>query len=515
MRARRAPGRRKPAGLLILLIIFLTLWACTRPGPVPPVLIVGIEANPTMLDPRLATDAYGARIGQLLFNGLIRFDEQLQARPDLAESWETPDPTTYIFHLKRGVTFHDGTPLTAEAVRQTFETIRDPAFASPHREAYAVIERIETPDPSTVIFRLRRPHAPFLAALSRGIVRTDGPTEVGRAPVGTGPFRLTRWVPDERLEFTANPDYFEGRPRLAGLTLKIIPEDTIRLLEIEKGSVQFLVNNVLLDAVPLLRRRPELTVLTGPSTTVAYVGLNLIDPILRDRRVRQALAYALDRATIIAAILNGLAQPANGFLPPGHWAEARPITAYPYDPARARRLLDEAGYPDPDGPGPRPRFTLLFKTSQNEQSRRVAEVLQQQWREVGVGVEIRQYEWGTFYADIKAGNFQLYTLQWVGIADPDFYHDVFHSASVPPNGANRGRYANPEVDRLTEEGRRTLDPARRATLYRRVQQILADDLPMIPLWHPDNIVVMRRQVQGFRLFPSGDFLSLKEVWLGP
>lgn len=514
MRVSRAPSLREP----VALVLALALLACSRPGPSPRVLTLGIEGSPTTLDPRLATDAYGQRLGQLLFNRLVRLDEQLRVVPDLAVSWETPDPTTYVFHLRPGVRFHDGTPLTAEDVRQTFETMKDPAFASPHREAYAVIDRIETPDPHTVRFRLRRPHAPFLVAMARGIVR-EPRREPRRGsdpvPLGTGPFRLTRWVPDERLEFAANPDYFGGRPAVERLVIKIIPEDTVRLLELEKGSVQFLANNVPLDAVALLATRPDVTVLTGPSTTSAYLGFNLRDPILQDRRVRQALAYAIDRPRIARDVLNGLAQSAAGLLPSGHWAEETAVTTYAYNPGLARRLLDEAGHPDPDGGGPRPRFTLLFKTSQNEQARRVAEVLQQQWREVGVGVEIRTYEWGTFYADIKAGNFQLYTLQWVGITDPDFYYDVFHSASVPPAGANRGRYINPEVDRLTEEGRRTLDPARRRRIYQRVQAIVAEDLPMLPLWHPMNVVVTASRVQGFRLSPSGDFTSLKDVSLLP
>jgi peptide/nickel transport system substrate-binding protein len=243
--------------------------------------------------------------------------------------------------------------------------------------------------------------------------------------------------------------------------------------------------------------------------------MNLRDPRLADRRVRRALAHAIDRAAIIRTLLGGLAVEAAGLLPPAHWAHEPSAARYAHDPARARALLDEAGLVDPDGGGPLPRTSLTFKTSQNELSRRIAEVLQQQLAEVGIEMTIRSYEWGTFYADIKSGNFELYTLSWVGIVDPDIYYDVFHSASAPPAGSNRGGYANPALDRLLERGRRTMDPDARRTIYREVQRIIADDLPYVSLWYPMNVVVLTRRVDGFVPSPSGDWSSLASVTLAP
>jgi peptide/nickel transport system substrate-binding protein len=252
-----------------------------------------------------------------------------------------------------------------------------------------------------------------------------------------------------------------------------------------------------------------------PSTTYTYLGMNLRDPRLADRRVRWALAHAIDRATIIRTLLGGLAVEATGLLPPAHWAHEPSAARYEYDPARARALLDEAGLVDPDGDGPQPRTSFSFKTSQNELARRIAEVFQQQLAQVGVEMTIRSYEWGTFYADIKSGNFELYTLSWVGIVDPDIYYEVFHSASAPPAGSNRGGYANPALDRLLERGRRAASREARRTIYRETQRIVADDVPYVSLWYPMNVVVLKRRVEGFTPSPSGDWFALASVTLSP
>ena len=210
---------------------------------------------------------------------------------------------------------------------------------------------------------------------------------------------------------------------------------------------------------------------------------------------------------------SGLAAPAKSLLAPGNWAYAPDLPDYTYNPAQAEKLLDEAGFPDPDGDGPQVRFNLTYKTSQNELSRRIAEVLQEELKKVGIGAEIKSYEWGSFFADISAGNFQLYSLKWVGVTDPDIYYYIFHSQNIPPQGANRNHYLNPRLDALLEEGRQTLDEAKRTRIYHRVQQIIAEELPYISLWHTMNVVVMRQRVQGFVLYPAGDFTSLKKVYL--
>jgi peptide/nickel transport system substrate-binding protein len=509
-------SKMKILPLLVLLLLCFSA-SCGRDNLPPDTMVIAMESDPTNLDPRLATDAASSRLVQLIFSGLVRQDEKGLILPDLAEKWEVPDPLTYRFTLRRGVRFHDGSPLTSEDVKYTFASILDPATASPHRSTFEKIERIETPDPRTVIFRLREPFAPFLLSLTMGIVPEKTASETGsdfsRAPIGTGPFLLSGRTEGDAYTLTANPHYFGGTPKLAHLIFRIIPDNTVRFLELRKGTVQLIMNGIELDYLPLVRKDPNLKLMTGPGVNYSYIGFNLKDPILAKRAVREAIAHAVDRRSIIHYLLRDTAHRATGLLSRLNWAYNPEVPTYNYDPARSRALLDEAGYPDPDGDGPAPRFTLTFKTSQDELRKRIAAALQQQLKEVGIEIRIRSYEWGTFYGDIKAGNFQLYTLSWVGITEPDIYYYIFYSKNVPPYGANRGHYDNEEVDTLLSNARVELNLETRRRDYAKVQAILAYDLPYVSLWHYDNVAVMQKNVRGFVLDPSGGLFSLKNVWL--
>jgi peptide/nickel transport system substrate-binding protein len=478
-------------------------------------IVAALEAWPTNLDPRMSTDAYSERIGDLIFSKLVREGPDLSPVPDLATSWEQPSPTTYRFHLRTDAKFHDGTPVTAADVVYTFKWMMDPAHGSPHRTAYAPIRDIVAEDDHTVRFDLSVPHAPFLINMVRGIVPAHLGDDPGYAakPIGSGPYRLAEVRPGEDLELAAFAGYPGGPPPTARIVFKVIPEDTVRMLALKKGDVQFVLNALPPDAVDALKDDKNLVIERGPGTTYSYLGFNLRDPILKVRAVREAIARAIDRDAIIASIYRGQAHAATGLLPPGHWAYNGDVPTYPYDPAAARRLLDAAGFPDPEGPAP--RFSLTYKTSQNQLTRRIGEVLQEQLAQVGIQVAVRSYEWGTFYADIKAGNFQLYTLSWVGVTDPDIYNYAFDSKSVPPDGANRGRYANPELDALLARGRAEGDRDRRKAIYAQVQRIVARDLPYVSLWHPESVLVRDRRLTGFVLSPVGDYTSLAHARLAP
>jgi len=259
------------------------------------------------------------------------------------------------------------------------------------------------------------------------------------------------------------------------------------------------------------RREGRLEVATAPGTDFAYLGLNLRDPLLADRRVRQALGFAIDRAAIVEYLRRGLATVATGIVPSASWAYAPDVFDFTHDPALARRLLDEAGHPDPDGDGPRARFRLSLKTSTSEVYRLQASVIQQDLREVGIDVDIRSYEFATLYADVLRGNFQLYTLQWVGVSDPDMLRRVFHSGQMPPVGFNRGFYANPDVDRLIDRATVAVDEADRAALYGDVQRLVADDVPWVPLWTKTNVAVFQPDLEGVRLSPTASFDFLRAV----
>jgi peptide/nickel transport system substrate-binding protein len=238
----------------------------------------------------------------------------------------------------------------------------------------------------------------------------------------------------------------------------------------------------------------------------------LTHPILKHRKVRQAIAYAIDRDAIIRHLLKGLGTPASGVLSPLNWAYESAVDHWPYDPEKAKRLLDEAGFRDPDGDGPLPRFRLSFKTTNIDLRKRIAEALKDQLQRVGIELEIRAYEWGTFYSDIKKGDFHLYSLAWVGVLDPDIYYQIFHSGSMPPAGDNRGRYSNTAVDDLLEKGRRSTDMIERKRIYSQIQKVLAADLPYIPLWWWKNVIVKKPSLQGFVPYPDGDLTTLKSVY---
>jgi peptide/nickel transport system substrate-binding protein len=250
-----------------------------------------------------------------------------------------------------------------------------------------------------------------------------------------------------------------------------------------------------------------------PYDAFQYLGINLRRPALADVRVRRAIAYAIDRDAIVHYVLAGQAETANGLLPPHHAFHDDDVRGYAYDPARARRLLDSAGYPDPDGDGPLPRLRLRYTTSTVELRRRIAEVIAADLAAVGIELSIESYEWATFFDDIAHGDYDLYSLAWIGIRDPDLFRIVFHSAMTPPAGSNRGGFANARMDRLTERGRAEGDPAARRAIYARVQRVAARTLPYVPLWWPKNVVVMSARLEGFTPHPAGDFGALVHAHL--
>ena len=453
-----------------------------------------------------------------MFDSLTRTDENSRVQPDLAERWEeTVDGLSYLFHLRTGVTFHNGKPLTAEDVKFTYESILEPQNQSPRRSELRFIKAVDAIGPYSIRFRLAVPYAPFLVTSSSlGIVPTASPALKGRQGnglVGTGPFYLEEFSPGERAVLKANPSYWQGPPAISGLIIKIIPDAIVRALEFKKGTIDFLQNDIEPDMLPWLKHNTDASIITRQGTIFQYIGMNLDHPILRHKEVRQAIAYAIDRELIIGHLLKGLAASATGLLSPLHWAFDPSVPQWTYNPEEAKRLLDKAGFRDPDGDGPLPRFKLSYKTTTLDLRMRIAEAFKEQLARIGIELEVRTYEWGTFYEDIQKGNFQLYSLAWVGVTDPDIYFNLFHSSSIPPHGNNRGRYHNPEVDRLLEEGRKSVSLQERKRIYDRVQQILAVELPYIPLWWTKNVVVMNRAIQGFVPYPAGDLIPLKNVSL--
>jgi peptide/nickel transport system substrate-binding protein len=484
-----------------------------------------LESAPKTLDPRFATDAAGMRITQhLLFDTLVQLGPDLTIAPALAQRWEVESPTVYTFHLAPKVAFHDGQPLTAADVVFTFEHLMAEETKSPFGPGYrSKIKSVQATDDHTVRFTLHQPTASFLTSVIIPIVpkhlvtrlQETGEGDFGTQPVGSGPFKFVSQSPTE-IALAANENYFGGAPKLARVVFKVIKDDNTRFLKLQKGELDLLINALPASRVAAVKKAPlkeTYAVIESPGIAYTYLGFNLAAPEVQDLRVRQAIAHAIDVDEIIRFRLEGHAAPATGLLSPVNWFYSRPSQAYAFDPAKAAALLEAADYKDPDGDGPEARIHLELKTSNNAQVTGIARILQAQLAKVGIDLALKSYEWGTFYGDIKSGNFQLTSMRWVGVTEPDFYYDIFHSSQIPPAGRNRGRYRNAEMDRLVGAGRVTIDPAARKQIYAQVQDLVAKELPYISLWHPNNISVVHKRVRGYEQHPMAGYFSFKKISL--
>jgi len=511
MRKRRGPG-------LLALAILLPLIGCRSAQRDPHTVVFLIESSPANLDPRIGTDAQSQRIDALLFDGLVARDASFQFTPALAERWEQPNPLTLVFHLRGGVRFHDGRPLTARDVVWTIESMIDSSRAgsviTPRAASYAAIDTMEAPDDRKVIIHLKHADNFLLTNLSTGaigIVPEGSGREFWQHPVGTGPFRFVSQQIDQDVIVECNPLSWSVIPKLERVRFAVVPDAITESLELEKGSGDVAINSLPMDSLAVLARRPNLQIEETGGTEIQYLGFNLRDPLLSDARVRQAIACAIDRGLIIRTLLGSHARPALSLLPPTHWAFNAEGPRFDYDPARAASLLDEAGHPRLSNGI---RFHLTMKTSSNEGTRLLAAVLQQELAAVGIALDIRSFETATFYSDVMRGAFQMYSLQWIGGNEqPDIFAYAFSSARFPPKGANRGHYANARLDALLDDAAQSQDTARRRADYAEAQQILARDLPAINLWYRDTVLVHNRRLTRVTPSPSGSYTFLETAEL--
>lgn len=484
---------------LLVIAIYLALAACTAPPD--DVIRFGLASAPANLDPRFATDATSARINRLLYERLVDFDEHTRPVPSLA-TWETLSPVHYRFTLQPGEhRFHDGHALDSHDVAATYRSILDPTNVSPHRSTLQLIERVDIIDDRTLDFHLSHPDPLFPGYLVIGIlperaIRDGYPFHV--KPLGSGPFRFSGWPEPGQLELTRLTD---GQ-RFEFLR---IGDPTVRVLKLVRGEIDLLQNDLSPEMLEYLESRDGITLLRRPGSNFSYLGFNLQDPLTGRLAVRRAIAHAIDRQAIIKYLLGGAARPAAALLPPDHWAGNAALVAPVYDPERSRALLEQAGY-DPDHP-----LKLHFKTSTDPLRVRIATVIQQQLADVGIDMALSSYDWGTFYGDIKAGRFQLYSLAWVGIKTPDIFRYAFHSGSLPPEGANRGRLRDAEIDDLIEGAASAPTLEVQAGIYRMVQARLLELLPYVPLWYEDQVAAMRDGISDYRLAADGNYDGLRFV----
>jgi peptide/nickel transport system substrate-binding protein len=510
----------KTGGLRLVAQIAVALVALAgcdghRTDSAPGTIQVDIESSPTSTDPRFATDATSSRINELIFDSLVKTDRDGQFVGHLADLIERPSPTQITFHLKHGVRFSNGHELTARDVLFTYDSILAPESMSPKRASLDALKSIDAPDDYTIIMTTAHPFAPALEMATEGVVPAGTPLPSktnAAAPVGSGPFQMVEYARDERIRLERNPYYSHPPAAPQAVLFKIVPDPTVRALELAEDVCDFSGNNIEYDVLPWLAAHKSLAVSKTPGTTYRYLSFNFRDARLRDLRVRRAIAYSIDRSTIVNTILRGTGRIATGMLSPENWAYERNVTGYSYDLEKARQLLDQAGYPaDHNG-----KRGLRFEYKTTPEGARMGEVFQAMLQQVGIDLTIRTLEFATYYADIQTGNFDLTSLQWVGINDPNFYYRVFDSKKTPPHGQNRSYYSNLTMDRLVEAGMSTVDLDARKKIYAQVQQLAAEDLPYVSLWWVDNVAVMNRRLVGFDAYPNGSFRSLATLTLvGP
>lgn len=487
---------------LLLSLCLLALAACTQAPD--QVIRFGLAGAPASLDPRFASDATSARVNRLLYRTLVDFDEQARPVPALAD-WEQLDPLHWRFHLRQPrAPFHDGTVLTAQDVAATYRSILAPGSISPHAGTLRLIRTIRVRDDDTLDFELTHPDALFPGYLVIGIVPAHAIASghaLHREPIGSGPFRFSAWPDPGRLILRRIAD---GQR----VEFQRVGDPTVRTLKLLRGELDLLQNDLPAELIAYLELQPGIRLLRVPGSNFSYLGFNLQDPVTRDLRVRMAVAHAIDRTAIVHYVLGGAARPAAALLPPEHWAGNAQLAAPAFDPSLARRLLRDAGY-DEQHP-----LQLDYKTSTDPVRLRIATIIQQQLADVGIRMKLNSYDWGTFFGDIKAGKFQIYSLMWVGIKTPDIFRYAFHSDSLPPEGANRGHFSDAGTDRLIEQAESTATAAAQAELYRQVQGRLLEQLPYAPLWYEDHVVALRDGIEGYRLAADGNFDGLNDVHKG-
>ena len=464
----------------------------------------GIASMPQNLDPRFATDASSERINQLLYARLVNFNEALLPVPGIAD-WQQTDDFSYIFRLKpERLPFSNGVPVTAKDVVATYRFVLDRKSLSPHRQSLSMIESVQRVDDETIKFHLKQPDPLFPAYLQLGImpastVSDKKPDEKPDENVlqGSGEFEL--------ISKKQNRLTIQRRSDKQIVIFDMVKDPTVRVLKLINGEIDLLQNDLSPEMVAYLRQTEGIKSLQRRGHNFSYIGFNLNDRYTGDKRIRKALAHAINRAEIIQYVFQGAASRAESVLPGSHWAGHDQLQAYPFNPDKARQILSGLGY------GPENPLQLTYKTSTDPFRIKLATVIQHQLKAVGIEMVIKSYDWGTFFGDIKGGNFQMYSLSWVGINTPDIFNYVFHSESLPPEGANRGRYVSSQVDSLLATAKKSSNLEQQKSYYRQIQEIVHSDLPYIPLWYEDQIAFTAEDIQGYRLSANGNYLSLNDI----
>ena len=487
------------------------------------------------LIPNITSDSASHTIGDLIYSGLVKRDESLRLVGDLAESWTVSrDCRNMTFQLKKNVKWHDGRPFTADDVVFTYQAMVNPKTPTAYKEDFKAVESIEAVDAHTVRVRYARPYAKALQSWSTNMLprhllesyvaegRLREAPQNRESPVGTGPYRFKEWRTGEKVVLTANRDYYETGPYLSRLVYRIIPSQATIFLELKAKAID---SSSTLTALQYKRQtdypgfRRAYQKFRYPSSAYTYFGFNLKDPRFADKRVRQAFAHAISKQELIEGVRLGLGREATGPYKPGTWVYNPNVKRYPHDLERARQLLAEAGWREKNGDGLLVKdgkpFTFTLMTNQgNDERKKIAELIQASLRELGVGVDIRILEWASFIKEyVKKRRFEAIVLGWGIGLDPDQY-EIWHSSKTGPDDLNHISYANPEVDEMLERGRSSCFEDERKKYYDRLQEILAEDQPVVFLYFPDALPVVATRVYGVVETPNGIGFNFTE-WFVP
>lgn len=510
--------------MCVCLFIAFNGSGCTSPSRNNEVIsfIDSSIGDATYLNPILSTDSASGAINDLVFNGLVKYDKDLNIVGDLARSWTiSPNGLIITFKLRTGVTWHDGIPFTAQDVRFTYEKLIDPKVKTPFGSKYLMVKKFEVLDDHTVRIFYREPFAPALISWGMGIIPQhiykDGDFNAhpaNRHPVGTGMFIFKEWKTDQKIVLEANPDFFEGKPGIDRFIYRIIPDKSVQFLELRNQSID------MMSLTPdMYNAYPEFFVAYNKfkysSRQYTYLGFNLKNDLFKDKNVRKAIAYAINKKEIITGVLLGYGREATGPFTPSSWAFNPAVQNVGYDPDHARVLLKQAGWEDTDGDGILDRegkpFAFTLMTNQGNKTRELcAQIIQSQLHDVGIKVAIRIIEWSTFiHKFIDVRQFEAIILGWSLTADPDAY-SIWHSSQMEDKKYNFVSYKNTTVDRLLVQGRTTFDQKKRQTIYYRIHELIADDMPYIFLYYPDALPVVHKRFRGPAVAKAGMGWNFRE-----
>ena len=472
-----------------------------------------------ILIPFFADDTSSAAICGLIYNGLTKVDKDLSITGDLAESWDVSgDGLEIIFHLRKGVQWHDGEPFTAEDVKFTYDKILDPSTGSAYISSYSDITGIQARDDHTVVFRYSRPYSPALSKFGMGIIPSHifsaedniRSSPYARRPIGTGPYVFSRWDTGQYIVLDAFGKYFEGEPGIKRYVSTVIPDQSVQFLELVSGGIDSMELNpyqyVYRSDTPGFRQKIDK--FRYLSHSYSYIGYNLEDPILGDIRVRRALSYAIDRRQMIDSVLLGLGEECSGPFLKGTPFYDPSVEGYEYDPDKAAKLLRQAGWVDTDGDGVLEKgdmeFRIKLATNQGNQVREdAATVVQSQWEKVGVKAQIQVVAWSAFLDQfINKRNFQAVLLGWTIPVDPDIF-SVWHSDSAVQGGLNFISLKDAELDALIEDGRREFDPGKRAGIYKKAHRRINELAPYTFLYFPQALPAVNRRFKGIEPASAG------------